>query len=59
MRAGLHGEKDAADIQAGADNLLRLASAGRGAGPGNADPSHLLRLEDKKPGENNNAGDVA
>jgi hypothetical protein len=25
--AGLHGEKDAADLQAGADGLLRLASA--------------------------------
>jgi hypothetical protein len=26
--AGLHGDKDAADIQAGADNLMRLASVG-------------------------------
>jgi hypothetical protein len=44
--AGLHGEKDAADIQAGADNLMRLASAGNDSGSGSADPNRPLCLED-------------
>jgi hypothetical protein len=48
--AGLRGERDAADIRAGADGLMRLATAGAGASSsGNVDRTGPLHLENKKP----------
>jgi hypothetical protein len=48
--AGLHGERDASDLRAGADGLMRLAAAGAGASSsGNARRAGPLRLESKKP----------
>lgn len=48
--AGLHGERDACDIRAGADSLMRLAATGAGvSSSGNAGRVGPLRLEEKKP----------
>jgi hypothetical protein len=56
--AGLYGERDAADIRAGADGLMRLATAGAGASSsGNVDRTGPLRLENKKP-EDKDDGDA-
>jgi hypothetical protein len=57
--AGLYGEKDAADIQAGADNLMRLASTGGNAETGNSSPDPPLRLENKKPDDDKETRDIA
>jgi hypothetical protein len=48
--AGLHGEKDAEDIRAGADGLMRLVAAGAGtSSSGNVGRADVPRLGDKKP----------
>jgi hypothetical protein len=48
--AGLHGEKDAEDIRAGADGLMHLVAAGAGTSTsGNGGRAGLLRLNDKTP----------
>jgi hypothetical protein len=57
--AGLHGERDAGDIRAGADGLLRLAAAGAGnSSSGNARRVDLPRLCDKK-SEDADAGNAS
>jgi hypothetical protein len=56
---GLHGEKDDADIQAGADNLMRLASMGGDIETGISGPDPTLLLEDKMLEDDKDAGDIA